>query len=415
MPDMNDLLDDAFRIAEDMDFKLFFSLDYSGDGHWPQDRVVDTLHRYANRTGYYTGSDGLPLVTTFEGSQAAGDWANIKKKAPCAFIPDWSSIKPDVAIGRAAVDGLMSWQAWPNGTSEMTTQYDKEYMDALKGKPYIMPVSPWFYANMVRLHKNWVWQGDDLWYTRWQQVLEMDPEYVEIISWNDYGESHYVGPIHENGMDVFRYGESPFNYAKGMPHDGWRQFLPYIIDLYKNGGKNANIDEEGIVAWYRLSPANACGAGKTTGNTEAQSQDLAKPGDVLTDKIFFSALLDTPADISISIGGENRTGSWQHTPDGGKGIYHGNIPMDDQTGEVIVTLSRDKEFMAQIKGQAISDECPQNLTNWNAWVGNATSTAKRLKGSSSASGGDDASLSSHLVVTGLTQVLLGWAMFYLLL
>ncbi|EAU32040.1 conserved hypothetical protein [Aspergillus terreus NIH2624] len=415
MPGTFQLLDDAFSVAKDMDFKLFMSLDYSGDGHWPQDKVIYTLQNYTTHPAYYRTSDGKPLVSTFEGAQAGGDWQHIKKKVDCAFIPDWSSLEPDVAIGRGDVDGLMSWDAWPNGTSQMTTDEDKKYLAVLKDKPYVMPVSPWFYSNLLRLNKNWVWQGDDLWYTRWQQVLEVDPEYVEIISWNDWGESHYIGPIHDDDMDVFSYGNAPFNYAKGMPHDGWRAFLPYVIDQYKNGGNDANIDKEGVVAWYRTTPASACGSGKTTGNTETQNQDILKPGEVLQDKIFYSALLESSADISVSIGGKNRTGRWENTPAGGRGIYHGSIPMEQELGDVVVTLSRDGRFLATIRGHAISTNCVNNVTNWNAWVGSTTSTAQNRGSTSSSSSGQDESSSTRVLLAGVTPVILGWTAFLLLM
>lgn len=40
----------------------------------------------------------------------------------------------------------------------------------------------------------WV-AGDLLWYNRWREILELGPRFVEIITWNDYGESHYIGPL----------------------------------------------------------------------------------------------------------------------------------------------------------------------------------------------------------------------------
>lgn len=58
----------------------------------------------------------------------------------------------------------------------------------------------------------------------------MQPEFVEVISWNDYGESHYIGPLHDEEYDAFDIGKGPFNYALQMPHDGWRLFLPFLID-----------------------------------------------------------------------------------------------------------------------------------------------------------------------------------------
>lgn len=52
--------------------------------------------------------------------------------------------------------------------------------------------SPWFYTNMPGYSKNWMWPVNTmtLWPQRWNQILALDPqpEYVEVISWNDFGE-----------------------------------------------------------------------------------------------------------------------------------------------------------------------------------------------------------------------------------
>ncbi|THD00180.1 hypothetical protein EYZ11_000371 [Aspergillus tanneri] len=405
------LLDDAFTIADEVGFKLFLSLDYSGDGHWPADKVISTLLSFTNKTAYYKHRDDKPLVSTFEGAQAAGDWDDIRRKVDCFLIPDWSSLEPGVALSRANVDGLMSWKAWPDGTQDPSITEDRKYIDALADKPYIMPISPWFYTNMVRYDKNWVWRGDDVWYQRWQQVLEIDPEYVEIISWNDYGESHYIGPVHERSLNVFSYSRAPFDYAKDMPHDGWRAFLPYVIEQFKSGRrKDVTIEEEGLVVWYRVNPSSACSDGKTMGNTASQSQKEIPPGEVLEDKIFYSALLESPADVSVSIGGTNKTATWSSTPDRKRGIYHGNIPTEGKMGDVVVTLSREKTFLAQMKGHAITNKCESNLTNWNAWVGNTTATGEMSKSKSSSSSSSDDSSAISIGVSGLTPMAILWVL-----
>ncbi|KAL4786587.1 glycoside hydrolase [Aspergillus varians] len=384
----------AFAAADELAFKLFFSLDYSGDGGWPKDQVVTLLKNYTTHDAYFRHSDGRALVSTFEGFQAAGDWGEIKEDVAkgssnhskegggeenkcCFFIPNWTSVGLNRASSVSAIDGLMSWDAWPYGNQEMNTTEDRQYLDILDGRAYIMPVSPWFYTNLRQFDKNWVWQGDDLWYTRWEQVVAVQPEYVEILTWNDYGESHYIGPLREKAVGVMHGAGAPFDYVTGMPHDGWRALLPYWIARYKGGkedegGGGVEIEEEVVSVWYRLSAADACGDGKTVGNNEGQKQHLMKPGDVLADRVFYSALLEGGADVMVSIGGENRSVDWTEVPDGGRGVYHGSVPFDDRTGQVVVTLSRDGDFLAQMKGESIKDSCPGNLTNWNAWVGNAT-------------------------------------------
>jgi hypothetical protein len=70
---------------------------------------------------------------------------------------------------------------------------------------YVLPaVSPWFfthYGNEVPYHKNWVYPSDLLWYLRWREILALKPAFVEIITWNDYGESQYIGPLSSKHTD----------------------------------------------------------------------------------------------------------------------------------------------------------------------------------------------------------------------
>ncbi|KAL5332312.1 glycosyl hydrolase family 71-domain-containing protein [Aspergillus crustosus] len=380
----------AFSAAASLDFKLLFSFDYAGSNStheiWPKQDVIDLLEKYTTHNAYFQ-HNGEPLVSTFEGFGAAKTWAEIKRHPDLAefvFIPNWTSVGPTEAAKPAVVDGLMCWNAWPDGARDMNTTDDEAYMSLLKEKPYIMAVSPWFFTNLQHFNKSWVWRGDDLWYDRWQQILLLDPEFVEILTWNDYGESHYIGPVHEEAETALRAAGAPYDYVDGRPHDAWRLLLPYLIEQYKADGDEqektekraaVEVEEELLTVWYRLSPARACSAGNVTGNTESHSQALVDPGAVLEDRIFYSALLEEPADVSVSIGGDNRTAAFTDTPEQGtKGIYHGSVSIGESEGGVVVILTRNGELLAQMQGANIESqkECPRNQTNWNAWVGNAT-------------------------------------------
>lgn len=77
-------------------------------------------------------------------------------------------------------------------------------MNALAGKPYIAPVSAWFSTHFgpeVSYSKNWVFPSDLLWFKRWNEVLTLGSQYLEIVTWNDYGESHYIGPLSSKHYD----------------------------------------------------------------------------------------------------------------------------------------------------------------------------------------------------------------------
>ncbi|KUI72307.1 hypothetical protein VM1G_07944 [Cytospora mali] len=362
----------AFDAANRAGFALFFSFDYAGNGAWPKASVLEVLDKYSGNDVYYN-YNGQPFVSTFEGSDNAEDWIDIKAATGCYFVPDWSSLGAEAAVEKAGgvADALFSWAAWPWGAQDMNTFVDASYISYLSGKPYMMPVSPWFYTNLPGYDKNWLWRGDDLWNDRWEQVLYIQPEWVEIISWNDYGESHYIGPVYDNAIGALTVGQAPFDYVTDYPHDGWRKLLPFYIDMYTNN--QTTIYEELVVAWYRPQPATACGTGDTTGNTASQFQIEFQPYDVAQDRIFFSAILGSKASVSVTVGGVALDASWTTTPDGNStaGRYHGSAAFGKNVGEVVVTVSRSGSKIAQVTGKDISTECfgDDALANWNAWVG----------------------------------------------
>ncbi|KAI3224956.1 CAZyme family GH71 and CBM24 [Penicillium roqueforti] len=368
-----EILPTAFQAAHDKHFSLFFSFDYAGNGPWKAGNVAALLEQYTASTAYYLYK-GQYIVSTFEGPAHAEDWIDLKQQYNVFFVPDWSSIgaKPASQLGGGVADALFSWAGWPWGPQDMDTYTDASYYQYLNEsglKLYMMAVSPWFFTNLPGYDKNWLWRGDDLWYDRWVEVLYNQPEFVEIISWNDYGESHYIGPLYDYAIEAFTIGKAPSNFAKDMPYDGWRLNLPFLIDLYTEG--TVTVTEENVVTWYRLSPGTACDSG-TIGNTANQLQMEFAPSQIVQDRVFYSALLVEPAMVTVSIRGVVQEGLWTWAPDGKIGIYHGSVPFTG-TGEVIVTISRDRTQLTQVTGKAISSACTDGL--FNAWVGSATSPA----------------------------------------
>ncbi len=89
----NDMLATAFQVAESLNFKLFFSFDYAGNGAWDKATVISFIEAWKASSAYYKRPGGLqPLVSAFEGSGVAADWIEIKAKTSCFFVPDYSSL-----------------------------------------------------------------------------------------------------------------------------------------------------------------------------------------------------------------------------------------------------------------------------------------------------------------------------------
>jgi predicted choloylglycine hydrolase len=93
-----------------------------------------------------------------------------------------------------------------------------------------------------------------------------------------------------------------------MPHDGWRETLPYYISMYKSG--TATVMEERLVAWYRVNKNGACSDGGTTGNTVNQLQFEYSPNIMMEDRVFYDVLLTSNAQVQVSIGGVVQAGGW---------------------------------------------------------------------------------------------------------
>lgn len=347
----------AYTAAAQIGFKVFLSFDYAAQGPWSSQAVINTIRAYANSPGQFK-VNGLPLVSTFEGTAKASDWATIRHSTPLFLVPEWTSIDPNdfKSSDEQYVDGIFSWDAWSQGAVDKTDDSDKAWQSAAAPKAYMMPVSPWFYTNLPQYGKNWVWRGDDMWHNRWQQVLQVQPQFVEILTWNDYGESHYIGPIREQGVP-----KGAQKYVDNMPHDHWRDLLPYYIQAYKTG--QPGITKEKLHFWYRLSPATAGSSDGTAGN--APWQPSTSPNVVVQDKVFFTALLTSPATVTVQIG-SNETDILSSNA---VGAFHSSVPFNARTGAVKVSIVRGSSVVVSEAGPAITSSPPNGLTNYNAWVG----------------------------------------------
>lgn len=66
---------------------------------------------------------------------------------------------------------------------------------------------------------------------RMSQALQLQPDFVEVITWNDAGESHYVGDFWQEQIAGSNIGD----YANGYDHKGWLQVITPFIKAYKSG------------------------------------------------------------------------------------------------------------------------------------------------------------------------------------
>ncbi|MCJ1409372.1 hypothetical protein MMC19_003452 [Ptychographa xylographoides] len=358
-------LNNAFAAANaQKNFTLFISFDYAAYAFTSQS-VITYINTYKTQASYFL-YNGAPLASTFEGVPNAADWPGIKAATGCFFVPDWTSAKGTPSTF-ANVDGALSWDVWPNGPNPMALSIDTAWQSVLGSKAYMMGVSPWFYTNIPGgasyPAKNWLWRGDSLWHDRWQQVLEINPAFVEILTWNDYGESHYIGPVHAGGIPAGDW------YTTGMAHDAWRELLPYYIHQYKSGNTTQlPVTQEKIIYTHKQNPGASGSTDGTTGNNPSYGQTAYPPSQVSLDAISLDVIVKAPSTVTVKIGGNAATTLTASTV----GVNHFSVPFNGQTGTVVYTLKRGGATIMTTTGASINATTTTGNVNWNAITGSSS-------------------------------------------
>ena len=188
---------------------------------------------------------------------------------------------------------------------------------------------------------------------RWTDILTLSPQYLEIISWNDYGESHYIGPLSSPHLD-----DGNSKWTNDMPHDGFLEMAKPYIAAFKAGSKTVDnfIDTDQLVYWYRPSVKSAvC---DSTDNCQGKPDGY----DSMEDSVFIVALLKSSGNITVISGSNTQSFNAQ------AGANAFQVPMG--AGKQSFALTRDGQTV--LSGDSLKDiitECVCGIYNFNAYVG----------------------------------------------
>lgn len=366
----------AYDSAANNDMKVFISFDFN----WfsPTDdatKVGEIIANYSSHSAQLK-VDGKVFASSFSGDGL--DVSAVKGAAgtDVYFAPNFS---PDKTSDVDVVDGALNWMGWDSngdnkapipGHNVTVVQGDIHYNTWLGTKSYIAPVSPWFsthYGIEVSYSKNFVFPSDLLWQDRWDQVLEKQPQFVEIITWNDYGESHYIGPLSSK-----HYDDGASKWVNDMPHDGFRDVAKPYIAAYKAGASSPDdyVTEDKIVYWYRphLSTAECDSTDNTIGgdssNNASGNYFIGKPNgyEELADSVFVVTMLTADGSLTVTSGDNTQTFEAK------AGVN--SFEVDMGVGQQKFSLTRDtKTVLSGTSLKEIQDECICGIYNFNAYVG----------------------------------------------
>ena len=137
---------------------------------------------------------------------------------------------------------------------------------------------------------NWL-NGQDagLWYDCWLHLLQLQPTFIEIITWNDYGESSYIGPSSSSN-------DLPYD---GLDHSAFLAMTSLFTKLFKDGATDQfsiSPEDEDVFMFYRLQPAQKNGAQDTL--------PLPKNVDDIQDNVYVISFLAEDAVVTLSSGGK---------------------------------------------------------------------------------------------------------------
>jgi len=221
-------------------------------------------------------------------------------------------------------------------------------------KAYMGAVSPWFFTHYGpnSFNKNFVFLADQhLYAKRWESIIGSRDQFdiVEIISWNDYGESHYVGPIK---------GAQPNSQAwtNGMNHTAWLELTQYYATAYKTG-QYPTIEKDQIFMWSRPHSANAQSPDPVPQPTNFQ---------ILEDAVWAVVMATAPSTVVLSV---SSTSSMTF-----------QVPAGVSKLAIPITPGGTMKGVIQRNGQTIVELNPTEFTfqgspqsyNFNAFVASAT-------------------------------------------
>lgn len=274
-----------FQAAAAIGFHLFFSFDML---HFTSpSQFFPLLQQYASSSAYYK-YNSLPFVSTFYGgtltfgaSSPQIGWNENYKQALAAsgiktyFVPCFSdsSVAPSSLYDTFPVaDGLFSWDtAWPyvgDGKVNVSSSVDQQLQTAAKAakKAYMMPWSSLQFKHLDG-SQNWVRRGELNIAQRIPQILSVKPDFVEFLTWNDGGESTYIGNVWPEAIT----GSPAHAYIDNFNHSGWGQLITPFITAYKAGKSNVgdivplNGAKAAGVFWYRTILTTATCASDSIG------------------------------------------------------------------------------------------------------------------------------------------------------
>jgi hypothetical protein len=282
------------------DFKLFFSPDGI-----TADEAADMVVAYGDHPNQLR-YEGRPVLSSFGGDN---DWAKAVRakireryRGGVFLVPFfYPRIKRQVLNAEDVqslledntdIDGYFYFGAGgtPDDLAEELRLNAEQW--PRHGKLFMAGIAP-YYRGLRRNFLMFESNGYESLVKQWLTAINTGTQWVELVTWNDWGEDTYFVPLRPGGSS------SRWMYFWGdlLSHDGFREAGRYFIDWFKSGRQPA-IERDRLFYAYRLHRKY------TPGHPDPGQPQLGSPvgWHTLADRVHALAFLRQPAELQVRMG-----------------------------------------------------------------------------------------------------------------
>jgi hypothetical protein len=355
-------------------FKLFLSADYASGLTSEETRdMVETFRDHPCQFRY----QGKPVLSTFGGGttqrefvlkEFTGDrtivYVPFYYPRPAAEMPNQAQAE-QVFRDHPGLDGFFHFGAagTPAQITESNRLLARTWLGA--GKLFMAGVTP-YYRGLGGNYRVYESNGFEGFAQQWEGAIRDKATWVEIVTWNDWGEASYVAPF-APPSETNHWNN---HWGPMLSHADCLSASRYYIDWYKTG-RRPKIREDALYYFYRVHPKAVPGLRKPGG----ADTTAGFPGgaDKLADSVFVTLFLTAPAHLTIHSGGS------QQTFPVAAGVQHLSMPFAPGPQRFVLTRAN-KTILDKTGEQKIS--AADAWGNFNLFAGEAKPPAA-LRGSSS--------------------------------
>lgn len=336
-------------------FKLFFSVQITNTTN-----IIQLISAYAGRTNtFYLGTN---MVVSTWGESPLGengavpgdgtvDWKNAvfaplqQQGISVFFIPFFwptnGSELPTYAEGvkllntyTNLLNGLFLFGA--AGTPSQVSQCNSNYTVAVHqaGKIFMSSTTPsyWGCAQTTIGRRYFETDGGEGVDLEWQSIIANQPDWVEIVTWNDFNESTYISPVN-NPVQYEPQYSTPYRYC----HAGYLELTKRYISWYKTGVAPP-INQDALFYFYRTHSTNAVASDTSDPPVTAFGGDVANV-------VYNTLLLTAPAQLRVVSGTNSASYSL------GAGLQQVRTPF--APGPQTFTVTRNSKTVLTVQGPPI--------------------------------------------------------------